>query len=102
MSAYGKRLTKRQILDKLTQHRSTLSAMGVRRIGLFGSYTRDTATAESDIDLLALLDKPSFDSYMDVRFFLEDLFGRKVDLVLEDSVKPRILPHILSEVIYAP
>ena len=101
MSSSREQLTKGQILKKLAQHRSKLSAMGVRRIGLFGSYTRDAATVDSDVDLLVVLEKPSFDSYMDVRFFLEDLFDRKVDLVLEENVKPRLLPRILAEVIYA-
>jgi predicted nucleotidyltransferase len=95
-------LTKEAILNLLAWHRADLDAMGVRRIGLFGSYARGVAAPESDIDVLAVLEQPSFDSYMGVRFFLEDLFHRKVDLVLEGDVKPRLLPRILDEVIYAP
>jgi predicted nucleotidyltransferase len=38
---------------------------------------------------------------MNVKFFLEDLFGRPVDLVLEETIKPRLRPQILSEVVYA-
>ncbi len=38
---------------------------------------------------------------MGVKIFLEDLFGCKVDLVPEDSIKPRLRSHILSEVVYA-
>ncbi|HET9492974.1 MAG TPA: nucleotidyltransferase family protein [Chloroflexia bacterium] len=94
-------VTRESILDLLARHRADLHAMGVRRIGLFGSYARDDAAPESDIDLLAVLEQPSFDTYMGVRFFLEDLFHRKVDLVLEEDVKPRLLPRILDEVIYA-
>ena len=94
-------LTKQHILNTLAQHHATLNALGVRRIGLFGSFARGAATPDSDIDFLAILDEPSFDRYMDARFFLEDLFGRKVDLALEGDVKPRLLPHILAEVVYA-
>lgn len=85
----------------LVEHQPHLRSLGVRRIGLFGSYAREVATLNSDIDFLATIDEPSFDRYMEVRFFLEDLLGRRVDLVLEEDVKPRLLPHILAEVIYA-
>jgi predicted nucleotidyltransferase len=91
-----------EILDVLAQHRETLDAMGVRRIGLFGSYRRGTPAAGSDMDILIVQEKASFDAYMDVKFFLEDLFQCPVDLVLEKTLKPRLRPHILSEVEYAP
>ncbi|HEC34491.1 MAG TPA: nucleotidyltransferase [Chloroflexi bacterium] len=96
------RWTRREIMDLLTQHGDELRAMGVRKIGLFGSYRRGTPTADSDIDFLVTLEEPSFDGYMDVKFFLEDLFQCKVDLVLERTVKPRLRPYILAEVEYAP
>jgi uncharacterized protein len=75
--------------------------MGVRKIGLFGSFKRGEARQKSDIDILVLLEKPTFDSYMEVKFYLEDLFGRKVDLVMEEAIKPRLRPYILDEVEYA-
>ena len=75
--------------------------MGVRKIGLFGSFKRGEARQKSDIDILVLLEKPTFDSYMEVKFYLEDLFGRKVDLVMEEAIKPRLRPYILGEVEYA-
>ena len=89
-----------EILDVLTQHRDELRAMGVRKIGLFGSYRRGTPNADSDVDFLVTLDQPSFDGYMDLKFFLEDLFQCKVDLVLEKTLKPRLRPYILAEVEY--
>ena len=75
--------------------------MGVRKIGLFGSFKRGQAGRKSDIDILVVLAQPTFDSYMDVKFYLEDLFGRKVDLVMEDALKPRLRPYILADVEYA-
>ena len=95
-------LTAQEILDTLARQRETLRMMRVRKIGLFGSYRRGTPTAGSDMDLLVTLEEPSFDGYMDVKFFLEDLFQCKVDLVLERTVKPRLRPYILAEVEYAP
>jgi len=90
----------REILRVLEQHGAQFRQMGVRRIGLFGSYRRGVSTAESDMDFLVVLERPSFDAYMDLKFFLEDLFGCRVDLVLEDALKPRLRPHVLSEVAY--
>ena len=75
--------------------------MGAQKIGLFGSYSRGTATPDSDLDFLVVLEKSTFDGYMDLKFYLEDLFGLEVDLVLEKGVKPRLRPHIMAEVIYA-
>ncbi len=77
------KFTAGKILRLLEQHHSELAYFGVQKIGLFGSYRRGDPTGESDMDFLVVLDKPSFDSYMGVKIFLEDLFGCKVDLVLE-------------------
>ncbi len=74
--------------------------MGVRKIGLFGSFKRGQARRKSDIDILVVLEKPTFDSYMEVKFYLEDLFERKVDLVMAETIKSRLRPYILNEVEY--
>ncbi len=92
--------TTQEILKTLDAHRDKLRAMGARKIGLFGSYRRGTPTSDSDMDFLVTLARPSFDDYMDIKIFLEDEFGCKVDLVLEDSIKPRLRPYILNEVVY--
>jgi len=47
-------------------------------------------------------EKKSFDSYMDLKLFLEELFDRPVDLVLADAIKPRLRAAILREAIHAP
>jgi len=91
-----------EILDFLKQHKQYLEArFSVRRIGLFGSVLRGSAGDSSDVDILVELAHPTFDHYMDLKFFLEDKLGRPVDLVLEDSLKPRIKPIITSEAAYA-
>ena len=74
---------------------------GVRKIGIFGSASRGEAGPASDIDVLIELEDPTFDRYMDLKFFLEDLFGRPCDLVLEDSLKEGIRAKALGEVLYA-
>jgi len=72
----------------------------VKRIGLFGSCARDEVAGESDIDLLVEFENPTFDHYMDLKFFLEELFETQVDLVMADTLKPRLKPYIAREVIY--
>ena len=73
----------------------------VQRIGIFGSYLRGNASEKSDIDLVVDLAEPTFDHYMDLKFYLEALFERPVDLVLFDTIKPRLKPVIQKEVAYA-
>jgi predicted nucleotidyltransferase len=73
----------------------------IGQIGLFGSYVHDTAREGSDLDLLVELQEPTFDHYMDLKFFLENVFQHPVDLVLADSIKPRLKPLIAQEVNYA-
>ena len=74
----------------------------MRRIGLFGSFVRYEARDESDIDVLVVFrdGEETFEHYMDLKFHLEDLFGRRVDLVIEASIKPLLQPYILSEAVY--
>ncbi|MBN1572034.1 MAG: nucleotidyltransferase family protein [Deltaproteobacteria bacterium] len=74
---------------------------GVRKIGLFGSYAEGGEESLSDIDILVEFEKNTLDNYMDLKVFLETLFNRDVDLVIEDNLKPRLRPKILKEVIYA-
>lgn len=91
-----------EILDFLKQHKGHLETrFSVRRIGLFGSVLRGSAIGGSDVDILVELEQPTFDHYMDLKFFLEDHLGCPVDLVLADSLKPRLKPIITSEVAYA-
>jgi len=71
---------KEEILFFLQEHRKELKErFSVRRIGLFGSVLNDAAETGSDVDILVELDQPTFDNYMDLKFFLEDAFGRSVD-----------------------
>ncbi len=94
-------LTVDGILGAPAEHRERIRSMGVRRIGVFGSFARGE---ERDIDILIEFTEGgrSFDTYMGLKFFLEDLFGRRVDLVDRDAIKPALAPHILRSVRYVP
>jgi uncharacterized protein len=95
-------LTKSRILATLDQHALEIrQKFHVRKLGLFGSHVRGDTSLQSDIDFLVEFEITTFDAYMDLKFFLEDLFQRNVDLVMEDTLKSRIKPQILNEVQYA-
>jgi hypothetical protein len=74
---------------------------GVKKIGVFGSAARGEAGPESDVDVLVEFDDPAFDRYMDLKFYLEDLFGRPCDLVLDESLKENLRGSVHAEVLYA-
>ena len=94
--------TQENILEQLNHKAEELKQnFTVRNIGIFGSLVRNEVGSESDIDILVDFAEPTFDHYMDLKFYLERLFGRKVDLVIADTVKPRLKPLIDKEVIYA-
>ncbi|MBF0472828.1 MAG: nucleotidyltransferase family protein [Nitrospirae bacterium] len=75
----------------------------VKRIGIFGSFARDEQREDSDIDVLVDFEEggKTFDGFMDLKFFLEDLFGRKVDLVTVPALRKEIKEDILKETVYA-
>ena len=92
-----------KILGAIQSHSNELKFYGVRKVGLFGSFARARQHSKSDIDILVEFERggKTFDNYMDLKFFLEKLFHRKVDLVIKDTLKSRIRSRVLSEVRYA-
>jgi len=96
-------LTAEEILKGIEKNLEIIKKYGVKRIGVFGSYIRNEQKKKSDIDILVKYEEgmKTFDNYMDLKFFLEDLFGYKVDLVMSDAIKPRLKPYIMKEVEYA-
>jgi len=97
MNASGNR-----ILRTLEQNREGIRRYGVQRLRLFGSCVRGEGSEQSDLDFLVEFETRSFDAYMDLKTFLEKLFGRQVDLVLPDTVKPRLRSSILEEAVDVP
>jgi hypothetical protein len=92
----------RRIMARLRAGRPVFRRYGVTRLALFGSATRGTIRRNSDLDFLVESDRPTFDSCMGVREYLEDAFRRKVDLVVSGSVKPRLRARILSTAVDVP
>ncbi len=93
-------LSKKLIKQSLIDNRETLRKYGVKRIGLFGSYVRGTATARSDIDFIVELERLTLRDYMGLALFLKELFKKNVDLVTATSIKQRLKPYIEKEIEY--
>ena len=87
-----------QIIEQIRRQRAQLDALGVKSLGLFGSVARGEARDDSDVDLLVAFDGPAtFDRYMDLKFFLEELLGRRVDLVTERGLRKALRPTVERE-----
>ena len=83
-------MNKEAVLILLHDNQEHLHQLGVRSLAIFGSFARDEAGPESDIDFLVDLAPPlTFNRYIQLKFFLEDLLGRSVDLVMPAAMKPR-------------
>ncbi len=93
--------TRDSILKTLEANRAAIQRYGVRSLGLFGSAARGESNSASDLDFLVELDRNSFDAYMEVKEFLEGLFNCRVDLILLDTLKPRLRQTILEETVHA-
>jgi hypothetical protein len=95
--------TKQEVMTLLLQNQARIRALGVQRLGLFGSFVREQQASVSDIDFLVefSVGKKTFDNFIELSFLLEDVLQRRVELITPDSLSPYIGPRILSEVEYA-
>ena len=88
-----------EVIRKIRDHRSELERFDVRSLSLFGSVARDEARPDSDVDVLVEFGRATFDGYMDLKFFLEDLLGTAVDLATIDSLRPWLRERVLREAV---
>jgi len=89
-----------KIIRKLEEKKQNIRKYGVKKIGVFGSFVKDKQHKKSDIDILVTFENISFDSYLNILTFLEKMFKRKIDLVIEDDLKPE-LKYVKKEAEYA-
>ncbi len=93
-------MTKDEVIVTLRRHKDSLACFQINSLFLFGSIARDEGADNSDIDILVeFTNAPTFDLYMDLKFFLEDLFGRVVDLVTVTGIRKEIKDHIQKDLI---
>jgi hypothetical protein len=98
MKKQRKALTKDEILDAIRKHRDILLKYKVREIGLFGSFVRGEQVNRSDIDLVVDFEEPSIENYMELSSFLENLFGRKVEILTPAGVDSIRINHVKEEI----
>lgn len=101
LTAPDSHITSNQIRQKLKDHLAILNQeFKVHRIGIFGSYARDQATTDSDIDVLVEFREPIGWEFVDLQNYLEEILRHRVDLVTVRALKPQLKDFILSDVIY--
>lgn len=95
-------MSRAHVLEQLARIKPELVARyGVRSRALFGSTARDSARADSDVDVLVWFEGPATsERYFGVLFVLEDLLGRPVDLVTDKALRPELRPHIEREAVH--
>ena len=95
-------MKKEQVIEILGEHLADMRRrFSVRRLSLFGSVARDDAAPGSDVDVLVVFEgKPTFDAFMDLKFYLEDLLGVQVDLVTDKAMRPQVRQAIEGELVY--
>ena len=89
------------VLKLLRTHKATLAQrFGVTGLALFGSFARDQAADDSDVDILVQFDGPATsDAYFGVQFYIEDLLGHPVDLVTDKALRAVLRPYIEREMV---
>ena len=93
-------LTASKVIEQLESHKAELHKFGVEKIGLFGSYIKDKSKGNSDLDFIVTFSDATFDNYIELKFFLEVLFHKKIDLVIEENLKPA-LRYVKEEALFA-
>ena len=96
-------MDRQQILDILREHKPVLEErFGVTELTLFGSFARNQATEDSDVDIIVKFDGPATSKgYFGTLFYLEKLMGRTVDLATHKSLRSEILPFVEKDIVMA-
>jgi len=92
--------TRAGVIRKIKANRRALKRFGVKSMALFGSTARDKMRKKSDIDVLVQFDKSTWANYIGLKFYLEDLLGREVDLVTPKALKPAAKPFVERDLYY--
>ena len=95
---------KKELIERILSGQEQIRSYGVNRLGIFGSFVRDEAKADSDVDFFVefIPEKKTFHNFMRLADLLEEITGRKIELVTPQSLSKYIGPHILKEVEYVP
>jgi len=93
-----------ELIERILSNQSKILAYGVRRLGIFGSFVRDEVKEASDVDFFVefIPENKTFDNFMRLGDLLEEITGRKIELVTPQSLSKYIGSYILKEVEYVP
>ena len=88
-----------EVLDTLRKHKQVLrERFDVTGLVLYGSFARNQATPESDVDILVRFGGPATSrSYFGTLFYIEDLLGRRIDLVTDKALRAEFRPFVEQE-----
>ena len=94
-------LTRDRVLEVLRAHKAELARrFRVEDLALFGSFGRDQANDDSDVDILVRFSAPATPRwFFGTQAYLEDLLGRRVDLVTDKALRPEFRPYVEAEVV---
>jgi predicted nucleotidyltransferase len=93
---------KSTLLSALVANKQAIRSFGVSKLSVFGSFATGKFKKDSDVDLLVEFNpaQKNYDNFIGLSFYLEDLLGRKVELVTPQSLSKYIGPHILNQAEY--
>ena len=94
------KLNSKKIIETIESNKNKISKYGVKKIGLFGSFVKEKQKPKSDIDIIVNFNEVNFDNYVNLLDFLEKIFKIKIDLVIENDLKPE-LKYVKKEAEYA-
>lgn len=92
--------TRAGIVRRIKADRHALNRYSVKSLALFGTATRNQISTRSNIDILVQFDRATWANYIGLKFYLEDLLGRDVDLVTPKALKPATKPSIERDLYY--
>ena len=93
--------TKGDVLKIISDNWNEIKKFGVKKLWVFGSYIRGEQKEKSDLDVLVEFEKgrKTFDNYMGLKFFLEEILGIEVDLITVKALKPSIKDYVWREAV---
>ena len=92
--------SREEILTVIQSNQPVLQQYGVKSLALFGSAARNKIARSSDIDFLVQFERPTWANYIGLKFYLQDLLGREVDLATPEALKPAIRPAVEEDLLY--
>jgi hypothetical protein len=97
----GMARSKDEVIARLVSAKSRILRLGIRRLALFGSFARDEAAPDSDVDILVEFDpsRKTYDNFLELSELLEELLQRPVEVITIESLSPYIGPHIIAEAV---